>query len=140
MTRSEPQYRISLFWTSTCVQDSALSIDYDSIVNQSVDTLQNSVEGIDKEALLSIVNENPALVIGGAVALVALPAISALFSGASRGYGGNVTSTEAIEMMKVATKAVFVDVRSKSDVKAEGVPALKGTGATRLAVPIKVEK
>lgn len=122
------------------VQNPAPSIDYDSVINQSVSALQSSAGGIDQEGLFSIVSENPALIIGGALALVTLPAIPALLSGGSKGYGGNVTPRQAVEMMEAATKAVLVDVRSKAVVKAEGVPALKGTGATRLGVPIKVER
>lgn len=84
-----------------------------------------------------IIADNP-LLIGGVGLLLAVPvAINVIFKASSGGAGGvKLTNpAKAMEALEGDTRVILVDIRSKSEIKAQGKPDLKSIKRSAVSVP-----
>jgi chitinase domain-containing protein 1 len=82
-----------------------------------------------------LIASNPALLFGG-VALLAVPLIAIGLSGS--GAGGKVKSVsakQAFQQLSGDEPIVFVDIRSKAEIKEQGTPDLRSTGKKGTSLP-----
>lgn len=86
--------------------------------------------------ILSLFSDNP-LLIGGGIALLLVPVgINLLLNAGGQGSKVSVTSaSRALEALEQSPKVILVDIRNKSDIKANGSPDLSAIKRRAVQLP-----
>lgn len=105
--------------------DSAPAIP-ESLTSGLTSVLPSSLPEVDTSGLTSFISDNPVAVAGGAF-LLALPiGINALLNVANGPSGPKVTNPgKALEALESDERVILVDIRSKTEINAQGSPDLR---------------